>query len=77
MYEEIAKQIKGATQDGNKTAMFHLQVLRNAHHLAGVEPLEFCRHVGARDSYVTEFHKMIKVAKLMEKHGIKLIDQDE
>lgn len=74
MYEEIAKQIASATHDGNKTAMFHLQVLKNAHHLAGVEPLEFCRQVGAKDSYVTEFHKMIKVAKLMEQHGIKFTE---
>ncbi len=71
MYEEIAKKIAGATQDGNKTSMFHLQVLKNAHLLAGVDPVEFCRLVGVRDSYKTEFHKMIKVAELMKRQGIK------
>ena len=65
MYDEIAKQIANATRDGNKTSMFHLQVLKNAHHLAGVNPLEFCRPVGVKDSYKTEFHKMMKVAELM------------
>ncbi len=74
MYEEIAKQIKAATADGSKSAMFHFQVLKNAHLLSGVNPAEFCRVVGVPDSYKVEFYKMIKVAKLMEQQGIELTE---
>ena len=72
MYEDIAKQIASAALDGDKTSMFHLQVLKNAHLLTGVDPVQFCRLVGARDSYKTEFSKMMKLAKLMERNGITL-----
>ena len=74
MYEEIAKQIKNASHDRNKSAMFHFQVLKNAHLLANVEPVEFCRQVGMNDSYVTEFNKMLKVAKIMQQQGIKFME---
>jgi hypothetical protein len=77
MYEEIAKQIERAARDHNKDAMFHLQLLKNARHLAGVDPLDFCRRVGARDSYKREFQRMIKVAELMEQLGIQLIGPND
>lgn len=72
MYSEIADRIKSATLSGNKTSMFHLQVLLHAKQLADVDPVEFCRLVGAQDSYKTEFRKMLKVAELMEQEGIIL-----
>lgn len=52
--------------------MFHLQVLLHAKQLADVDPVEFCRRVGAMDSYKTEFAKMIKVARLMEEQGLTI-----
>ena len=74
MYEEIAKQIANAALNREKSAMFHLQVLKNARHLRGVNPVEFCRLVGVEDSYKVEFSKMIKLAELMERQGIKLTE---
>ena len=74
MYEEIAEQIREATDDGNKTAMFHLQVLKNAHLLADIDPVDFCRKVEARDSYKVEFQKMIKRARLLKSQGLKVSD---
>lgn len=72
MYDEIARQIKRATPSGNKTSMFHLQVLLNAKQLADVDPVQFCLLVGAQESYKTEFRKMLKLAELMETEGITL-----
>ena len=77
MYEEIAKQIKDATSAGNKSAMVHFQVLKNAHLLADVEPVEFCRKVGMRDSYAVEFYKMLKVARIMQQQGIGFTDAND
>ncbi len=72
MYEEITKQIKLAELQGQKIAMFHLQVLKNAEQLDGVDAVEFCRKVGMKDSFATEYRKMVSLAKLMKQQGIQL-----
>ena len=72
MYEEISRKIHQAEATGNKVAMFHLQVLLNAHQLERVDPVEFCTLIKVNESYATEFRKMISLAKLMDKQGIKL-----
>ena len=46
--------------------MFHFQVLKNADDLAGIDPKGFCKEV-------SEFRKMIALARLMKEQGIKLI----
>ncbi len=74
MYEEIAKRIAEGYDNGNMTAVFHFQVLKNAHLLTGVDPIEFCKRVGVKDSYQAEFRKMINVAKLMAQLGVELTD---
>lgn len=77
MYEEIAKQIRTASQSRKKSAMFHFQVLKNAHLLADVEPVEFCRQVGMPDSYTVEFYKMLNVAKIMHQQGLEITVSDD
>lgn len=72
MYEEIARQIREAAKDESKIAMFHFQVLTNAEALSSDDPLEFCRRVGVPASYVTEFHKMLKLAQIIRRQGLRL-----
>jgi hypothetical protein len=72
MFEAIAKKIHDAATNNTKIAMFHLQVLQNAQDLANVDPIEFCRMVKVRESYATEFRKMLSLARLMQKQGISL-----
>ena len=69
MYEEIARLIRQAERDGNKIAMFHYQVLINANELADVDAHDFCHRVGMKDSFATEFRKMLALAKLMKQLG--------
>ena len=53
--------------------MFHFQVLKNANELVGIDPKGFCKEVSVPESYATEFTQMIALARLMKKHGAKLI----
>ena len=75
MYEEIAKRIADGYDNRNMTAVFHFQVLKNAHLLTGVDPVEFCRIVGVKDSYQTEYRSMMAVAKLMAQLGVELTEK--
>ncbi len=72
MYEEIAKQIKMASLDRTKSAMFHFQVLKHADSLAGVNAVEFCRQVGMPDSFAIEFRKMLNVAQVMKQQKVEI-----
>lgn len=75
MYEEIAKRIAEGYDNRNMTAVFHFQVLKNAHLLAGVDPIEFCKRVGVQESYQAEYRKMMSVAKLMAQLGVELTEK--
>jgi hypothetical protein len=72
MIEQIKAAIHHAAGKNQKIAMFHLQVLKNANELAGVDPKGFCKEVSVPDTYATEFTKMIALARLMREQGIKL-----
>jgi hypothetical protein len=76
MYDTIKQQIKAAAADRSKSATFHLLVLLNAKQLANEDPKKFAEEVGMTENYATEFRKMLKVAQLMEKRGIKLIQPE-
>ena len=72
MIEEIARQIQEAALVNKKVAMFHFQVLINAGELEGVDPAQFCRDIGVRPPFATEFRKMIALAKLMNQLGVMI-----
>jgi hypothetical protein len=71
--ERIKAAVQGAVGNNQKLAMFHLQVLKNADELAGLDPKGFCKEVGVRESYASEFRQMMALARLMREQGIRLI----
>jgi len=72
MYEKMNEAIRAATDNGQKMAMFHYQVLTHAAELQSADPAEFCRVVGVHKSFATEFRKMLALARLMREQGVKL-----
>jgi len=73
MIEQIKSAIHRAAGKNQKIAMFHLQVLKNADELAGIDPKGFCKEVSVPETYATEFTKMIALARLMKEQGVKVI----
>jgi hypothetical protein len=71
--EQIKAAVHGAVAKNQKLAMFHLQVLKNADDLTGIDPKNFCKEVSVPESYATEFTQMIALARLMKEQGTKLI----
>lgn len=71
--EQIKAAIDSARPKKQQTAMFHLQVLINAHELEGVDGAEFSKEVGLAPSFKTEFDKMIALARLIKQLGKKII----
>ena len=69
---EIAQYVREAAKYGNKIAMFHFQILKNASRLEDVDPIEFCRNIGVPESYATEFRKMISLARIIQEQGYQL-----
>ena len=69
---KIASKIALAANRSNKIAMFHMQVLLHAEELAAADPIEFCRMVKVRDSFATEFRKMLSLARLMREEGLSI-----
>jgi hypothetical protein len=72
MIEEIARQVQEAARVNKKVAMFHYQVLINASELEGVDPAQFCRDIGVRPPFATEFRKMMNLAKLINEMGLTI-----
>jgi hypothetical protein len=72
--DDIKAALYAAARDKRKTAMFHLQILRNATELEGVDPTDFCRELGLRASFAAEFRKMLALARLMKEKGIRLVE---
>ncbi len=52
--------------------VFHLQILKHADELEGVDPEAFCKELSIPAPYATEFRKMLNLARLMKEQGIKL-----
>lgn len=73
MIEQIKDAISNAARKNQKIAMFHLQVLKNADQLAGMNPKGFCKEVSVPATYATEFTKMIALSRLMKEQGTTLI----
>jgi hypothetical protein len=73
MVAEIKKAVEDAARTNQKIAMFHLQVLKNARELDGIDPERFCAEVGVPATYQTEFRKMLSLARLMRERGIRLV----
>jgi hypothetical protein len=69
---QIKAAIHSAEAKNQKLAMFHLQVLKNANELAGMNPKNFCREISVPESYATEFTQMMALARLMKEQGVKL-----
>ena len=63
---DIIKTIKLALQkaakERRKVRTFHTLVLVYANRLEHLDPHEFCRNVGVKDAFHSEFRKMINVA---------------
>lgn len=72
MIEEIKRSVHAAAEDNQKIAMFHLQILKNAAELEGMNPEAFCQELGVPITYATEFRKMLGLARLMKEQGLRL-----
>lgn len=72
MYEQIREEIKNAAAQQQKVAMLHLQVLLHADQLKEIDAHSFCRSVGLPSSYMSEYSKMLGLARLIEKHGMRI-----
>jgi hypothetical protein len=71
--EQIKAAIHEAAPKQQKLAMFHLQVLKNADDLAGINPKQFCKEISVKESWETEFRQMLALARLMKEKGIKIV----
>jgi hypothetical protein len=71
--EQIKAAIRGAEAKKQKLAMFHLQVLKNADELVGIDPNHFCKELSVPKGYAIEFTQMTALARLMKEQGVKLI----
>lgn len=72
MIEQIKQAIQEAEVSGQKMAMFHFQVLKNANALETTAPKLFCKQVGAPESYATEFRKMLSLARVIRQQGLHI-----
>ena len=71
--EEIKSAVHNAAQGKQKIAMFHLQVLRHAEELDGLNAKAFCRELAVPETYATEFTKMLSLARLMKEQGLRIV----
>jgi hypothetical protein len=67
--EMIASKITEAERRNKKIAMFHFQTLIHADEFRGVDAIQFCRDVGVRDSFATEFRKMLSLSQMIKDEG--------
>lgn len=67
--EKIALKIKEAEKRKKKIAMFHFQSLIHADEFKGVDAVQFCREIGMRDSFATEFRKMLSLSQIIKDEG--------
>ena len=72
MHEQIRQTIAAAAAEGHKLATFHYEVLAHSAELESADADGFCRAVDVPASYVTEFRKMIALAKLIRERGLSL-----
>lgn len=70
--KEIKNLLDNAANTRNKIAMFHYITLKHAQELINEDPKEFCRIVGMRESYATEFLKMRALSTLMQEQNLSL-----
>lgn len=70
--EKIKLKIREAEKRKRKIAMFHFQSLINVDEFKGVDAVQFCRDVGMKDSFATEFRKMIKLSQILTEEGYTL-----
>lgn len=76
-YEEIKKALKEAEEDRNKIAMFHFIALKYAEDLMEEDPKSFCKAVGMRESYATEFLKMRALHLLIKEKGLHFREEEK
>jgi hypothetical protein len=73
MIEDIKRAVHAAAGDKHKIATFHLQVLKNAEALEGMNAEAVCKELAVPRTYATEFRKMLSLARLMKEQGISLV----
>ena len=61
--------LQKAEREKKKAATFHCLVLLHAEELVEYGGKDFCRDVGAKETYKTEFAKMIAVARRLREMG--------
>lgn len=71
-YKEIISTLNKAEENRNKIAMFHFLTLKYAEEFEDEDPKSFCRSVGMRECYATEFLKMRALHKLMKTNNLKV-----
>ncbi|MBN1972675.1 MAG: hypothetical protein JW787_03495 [Sedimentisphaerales bacterium] len=67
--EEIALKIEEAGKRNKKTTMFHFLSLFYADEFREYDAVQFCRDVGMRDSFATEFRKMFSLSQMIKDEG--------
>jgi hypothetical protein len=71
--EEIKNAVHNAAGKKQKIAMFHLQILKHADALDGMNAKALCKELAVPETYATEFTKMLSLAKLMKEEGLRII----
>ena len=74
MMDAIKKAVQEGASDNHKIATFHLEILRHAQELEGMNPEEVCKELAVPITYATEFRKMLSLARLMKERGIRLVE---
>ena len=64
--DEVAKAIP----EKNKDSVNMYLVVKHAEELKDIDPRDFVTAIGRKDSYVTEFRKGIKLAKIIKEKGL-------
>lgn len=71
-YDDIKKALAEAETGRNKIAMFHFIALKYAENFIDEDPKHFCKSVGMRESYATEFLKMRALYVLMKEKSLHI-----
>ena len=66
----IKSEVEAAAKDKKKDAVNMYLVIKYADQLHEIDPIDFSRAIGRRDSYATEFRKGLKLAKIIEQRGL-------
>lgn len=70
IYNHIIQALESAPRN-QYTAELHLQMIKYADELKNITAKEFCKEVGLRQSFGTEFSKMRNLTQRLKAAGLK------